>query len=289
MAVDANVLIFERIKEELKVEKNQIIAYSGNTGSSLGPHLHYEIRNTSNQKPLNPLLFGMDVKDTRRPEIKGLFVYTNIDNNIEPSLVIAHCVQHQGANSCCDGRLWRLDVGMSRAFNLMNSESINQMIDKRNEFDEKIDTSNEFNKKIKELKNKLELRKPQILKIPINNCNKSAPKIIRSEKHLPRENLRQSIYDTNDGNPINVYKSKSSEITFPNEQLFENNNTRGLEDSIYTLIGGMKRKIKKLKRNVRKHRGIIQNGGNKGRLKKGYKYTGKRTKTGLPIIKKTKK
>ena len=70
-------------KNTINLKKNQIIAYSGNTGSSLGPHLHYEIRNTSNQKPLNPLLFGMDVKDTRRPEIKGLFVYTNIDNNID--------------------------------------------------------------------------------------------------------------------------------------------------------------------------------------------------------------
>ena len=70
-------------KNTINLKKNQIIAYSGNTGSSSGPHLHYEIRNTSNQKPLNPLLFGMDVKDTRRPEIKGLFVYTNIDNNID--------------------------------------------------------------------------------------------------------------------------------------------------------------------------------------------------------------
>jgi len=39
-------------------------------------------------------------------------------------------------------------------------------------------------------------------------------------------------------------------------------------------------------RKIRKHKGIIQNGGNKGKLRKGYKYTGKRTKTGLPIIKK---
>ena len=70
-------------KNTINLKKNQIIAYSGNTGSSLGPHLHYEIRNTSNQKPLNPLLFGMDVKDTRRPEIKGLFVYTNIDDNFD--------------------------------------------------------------------------------------------------------------------------------------------------------------------------------------------------------------
>jgi GR25 family glycosyltransferase involved in LPS biosynthesis len=39
----------------------------------------------------------------------------------------------------------------------------------------------------------------------------------------------------------------------------------------------------------RKHKGIIQKGGNKGKLKKGYKFTGKRTKTGMPIIKKCKR
>jgi len=73
-------------KNTIKLKKNQIIAYSGNTGSSSGPHLHYEIRNTSNQKPLNPLLFGMEVRDTRRPEIKGLFVYTNIENNVDKAV-----------------------------------------------------------------------------------------------------------------------------------------------------------------------------------------------------------
>ena len=65
----------------LNVYKNQIIAFSGNTGGSSGPHLHYEIRKTSNQKPLNPLLFGMEVKDTRRPEIKDLFIYNDVDTN----------------------------------------------------------------------------------------------------------------------------------------------------------------------------------------------------------------
>ena len=37
---------------------------------------------------------------------------------------------------------------------------------------------------------------------------------------------------------------------------------------------------------VRKHKGIHQIGGKKGKLKKGYKYTGKKTKSGLPIIQK---
>ena len=71
-------------KNNIKVSKNEIIAYSGNTGSSSGPHLHYEIRKTSNQKPFNPLLFGMEVKDSKRPEIGGLYLYDDIEKKVDP-------------------------------------------------------------------------------------------------------------------------------------------------------------------------------------------------------------
>jgi hypothetical protein len=61
-------------------------------------------------------------------------------------------------------------------------------------------------------------------------------------------------------------------------------------------VGGSIKRNKKLPRNVggdkkivRKHRGIIQTGGNKGKLRKGYKYTGKRLKNGSAEIKKVKK
>ena len=40
---------------------------------------------------------------------------------------------------------------------------------------------------------------------------------------------------------------------------------------------------------VRKHKGVIQIGGNKGKLRKGYRYSGKKLKNGLPQIIKVKK
>ncbi len=67
-------------KDELPVKRGEVVAYSGNSGSSGGPHLHYEIRKTASQRPVDPLLFRSDVEDDVRPRIQGLKIYP-VDSN----------------------------------------------------------------------------------------------------------------------------------------------------------------------------------------------------------------
>jgi len=60
---------------QFPVAKGQFIAFSGNTGGSEGPHLHFEIRDTKTGNNLNPWLFGFGLIDKMPPSIYRLFYF----------------------------------------------------------------------------------------------------------------------------------------------------------------------------------------------------------------------
>lgn len=78
-------------KHQFPIKKGDYLGLTGNSGSSGGPHLHYEIRYTKTQEPVNPLYFGLKIKDTKNPCIKGLAIYPlekSLVNNVDSALYL---------------------------------------------------------------------------------------------------------------------------------------------------------------------------------------------------------
>lgn len=79
---------------EIPIKKGQLIAFSGNTGASEGPHLHFEFRDTKTEKIINPMLFGFHkfLRDTTKPIVSGVYVYpldskTSVNQSKRPLLL----------------------------------------------------------------------------------------------------------------------------------------------------------------------------------------------------------
>lgn len=73
-----NIMLKEN---QFPIKKGDYLGLTGNSGSSGGPHLHYEIRYTKTQEPVNPMYFGLKIKDTKKPSIKGLAIYP-LENSV---------------------------------------------------------------------------------------------------------------------------------------------------------------------------------------------------------------
>lgn len=85
---------------EMPVKKNDIIALSGNTGGSEGPHLHFEFRDNKTEKIINPLFFGIQTLDTKNPIVSSLLVYpidnTTIVNESKRPVILNLSLQQDG-------------------------------------------------------------------------------------------------------------------------------------------------------------------------------------------------
>ena len=72
-------------KDEIRISEKELIGFSGNTGRSFGPHLHYELRDELD-RPINPMAFkNYSVKDTIPPVVLGLYYKLIPENSISGS------------------------------------------------------------------------------------------------------------------------------------------------------------------------------------------------------------
>lgn len=79
---------------QMLIKKGQVIAFTGNSGASEGPHLHFEFRDNITENIINPMLFGFDkfFKDTKKPIIFNVYAYplgdeTTVNQSKRPLLL----------------------------------------------------------------------------------------------------------------------------------------------------------------------------------------------------------
>ncbi len=98
----------------IAINQGEYIAIMGNEGRSYGPHLHFEIRNTASEKPINPFLYRIKPKDTKAPTLSKLYV-----SSLDPDGHILHRTAISNNEDSISIGAWRVGLAF-QGYDRMN-------------------------------------------------------------------------------------------------------------------------------------------------------------------------
>ena len=104
-------------------KRGEEVGQMGMRGYAFGPHLHFEIRETKSEKPVNPLLFGLSYQDAVRPRLHLIKLYA-LNPEHQTLFTKSYNLINNGSNYKVGGDTislgaWRVGIGI-KAYDHMN-------------------------------------------------------------------------------------------------------------------------------------------------------------------------
>lgn len=194
--------------DKFKLDRQEYIGLLGNTGRSYGAHLHFEIRKTNSETPINPALFGLKPTDHKSPSLVSVSVH-GLSTDMQDQVKLTYPVQRiaKGKYTINKGRV---NLGAWRAGLLLQGwDTMDGASNKNGIY--RIEMYADDSLKYAATVDSVSWEESPYIKSHMDYCEKKKNKRTAIRCHLLPGN-KLSLYDAAKDGVLKVYESKPRRI-----------------------------------------------------------------------------